>query len=95
MKSLRLEAVASLVKENCNVLDVGTDHAYLPIILSKSGKCQSIIASDVSNNALSYGRANLKKYHITNVKLVLSERPDRYRCSALLAFRSRSVSMYS
>lgn len=73
MKSLRLEAVASLVKENCNVLDVGTDHAYLPIILSKTGKCQSIIASDVSNNALSYGRTNLKKYHITNVKLVLSD----------------------
>ena len=73
MKSLRLEAVASLVKENCNVLDVGTDHAYLPIILSKTGKCQSIIASDVSNNALSYGEANLKKYHITNVKLVLSD----------------------
>lgn len=73
MKSLRLEAVASLVKENSNVLDVGTDHAYLPIILSRSGKCQSIIASDVSNNALSYGRTNLKKYHITNVKLVLSD----------------------
>ena len=73
MKSLRLEAVASLVKENCNVLDVGTDHAYLPIILSKTGKCQNIIASDVSNNALSYGEANLKKYHITNVKLVLSD----------------------
>jgi len=73
MKSLRLEAVASLVKENCNVLDVGTDHAYLPIILSKTGKCQSIIASDVSNNALSYGEANLKKYHIANVKLVLSD----------------------
>lgn len=72
MKSLRLEAVASLVKENSKVLDVGTDHAYLPIILSKSGKCQSIIASDVSKNALSYGKANLKKYHITNVKLVLS-----------------------
>lgn len=72
MKSLRLEAVASFVKENSKVLDVGTDHAYLPIILSKSGKCQSIIASDVSKNALSYGKANLKKYHITNVKLVLS-----------------------
>lgn len=26
---------------------------------------------------------------------ILSERPDRYRCSALLAFRSRRVSMYS
>ena len=73
MKSLRLEAVASFVKENSKVLDVGTDHAYLPIILSKSGKCQSIIASDVSKNALSYGKANLKKYHITNVKLVLSD----------------------
>ena len=27
---------------------------------------------NVSKNALSYGKANLKKYHITNVKLVLS-----------------------
>ena len=26
---------------------------------------------------------------------ILPERPDRYRCSALLAFRSRRVSMYS
>ena len=26
---------------------------------------------------------------------ILSERPDRYHCSALLAFRSRRVSMYS
>ncbi len=72
MKSLRLEAVSSFVKENSKVLDVGTDHAYLPIILSKMGKCQSIIASDVSENALSYGKNNLKKYHITNVKLILS-----------------------
>lgn len=73
MKSLRLEAVASFVKKDSIVLDVGTDHAYLPIILSKQGKCKKIIASDISENALSYGKANLKKYNINNVTIVLSD----------------------
>ncbi|MGN1379182.1 MAG: class I SAM-dependent methyltransferase, partial [Bacilli bacterium] len=72
MKSLRLEAIISLIDNGSSVLDVGTDHAYLPIILSQNKKCKSIIASDVSNNALKIAKDNLKKYHIDNVKLILS-----------------------
>lgn len=72
MKSLRLLAIASLIDKGSSVLDVGTDHAYLPIILSQNKKCKSIIASDVSSNALKIAKDNLKKYHIDDVKLILS-----------------------
>ena len=72
MKSLRLLTIASLIDKRSSVLDVGTDHAYLPIILSQNKKCKSIIASDVSSNALKIAKDNLKKYHIDDVKLILS-----------------------
>ena len=76
MKSLRLLAIASLIDKGSSVLDVGTDHAYLPIILSQNKKCKSIIASDVSSNALKIAKDNLKKYHIDDVKLILSNGLD-------------------
>lgn len=76
MKSLRLLAIASLIDKGSSVLDVGTDHAYLPIILSQNKKCKSIIASDVSSNALKIAKDNLKKYHIDDVKLILSDGLD-------------------
>lgn len=76
MKSLRLLAIASLIDRGSSVLDVGTDHAYLPIILSQNKKCKSIIASDVSSNALKIAKDNLKKYHIDDVKLILSNGLD-------------------
>ena len=76
MKSLRLLAIASLIDKGSSVLDVGTDHAYLPIILSQNKKCKSIIASDVSSNALKMAKDNLKKYHINDVKLILSNGLD-------------------
>lgn len=76
MKSLRLLAIASLIDKGSSVLDVGTDHAYLPIFLSQNKKCKSIIASDVSSNALKIAKDNLKKYHIDDVKLILSNGLD-------------------
>ncbi|MDD5865930.1 MAG: class I SAM-dependent methyltransferase [bacterium] len=76
MKSLRLLAIASLIDNGSSVLDVGTDHAYLPINLSQNKKCKSIIASDVSSNALKIAKDNLKKYHINDVKLILSDGLD-------------------
>lgn len=76
MKSLRLLTIASLIDNGSSVLDVGTDHAYLPIFLSQNKKCKSIIASDVSSNALKIAKDNLKKYHIDDVKLILSNGLD-------------------
>ena len=73
MISLRLKTIASLIDKEAIVLDVGTDHAYLPIYLIKNNLCQKVIASDISKGALTIAQNNLNKYHINNVKLILSD----------------------
>ena len=42
--SNRLELIASSAKSGDGVADVGTDHAYIPIILRRSGYKGNIIA---------------------------------------------------
>ena len=44
----RLSSIGSLVREGAFLIDVGTDHAYLPIALLKSGKIAGAIASDIN-----------------------------------------------
>lgn len=43
----RLAAVAGLVPPGSTVADIGTDHAYLPIWLTMSGRCPRAVASDI------------------------------------------------
>lgn len=45
--SQRLKRVASFVPEGACVLDVGSDHAYLPIYLIQQGRIQRAIAGEV------------------------------------------------
>ncbi|CJX02153.1 Bcl-2 family protein [Streptococcus pneumoniae] len=47
MISKRLELVASFVSQGAILLDVGSDHAYLPIELVERGKIESAIAGEV------------------------------------------------
>ena len=81
MLSLRLKTIASLVKKDAMVLDIGTDHAYLPIFLQRNNLCKKVIASDISANALAVAKKNVEKYH-ADVKLYLSDGlndiPDDY-----------------
>ena len=55
----RLSLIASLVPDNSNVCDVGTDHAYLPIMLKKSRKARRIIATDIRPLPLENARKNI------------------------------------
>ena len=75
MLSLRLKTIASLVKHDALVLDIGTDHAYLPIFLQKNNLCKKVIASDISPNALENAKANVLKYN-ADIKLYLSDGLD-------------------
>jgi len=45
--SNRLNLVASFVPAGARLLDVGSDHAYLPIALLKEGKIEAAIAGEV------------------------------------------------
>ncbi len=68
----RLSAVASLVRPDKRICDVGTDHALLPCYLYEQGARQ-IIASDVNENPLEAAKANILKFGCPEIKLVLSD----------------------
>ena len=50
--NLRLNTLAKMVDPDSKVADIGTDHAYLPIELVRSGKIKYAIASDVAEGPL-------------------------------------------
>ena len=50
--SPRLRALAGLVPAGARVIDVGTDHAMLPVWLAQTGCCPHVWASDVRSGPL-------------------------------------------
>ena len=50
--SPRLQAVARLVTDGYRLADIGTDHAYVPIWLVKTGRIPGAVAADVNKGPL-------------------------------------------
>ena len=50
--SKRLRFIAGLVTPGYRVVDVGTDHGYVPVFLLREGICPRAIAVDVSEGSL-------------------------------------------
>ena len=48
----RLKKIADFVKKDTTVLDVGTDHGYVPIYLVENNISKNVIASDISSDSL-------------------------------------------
>lgn len=57
--SKRLTAVASLVTAGMKILDIGTDHGYIPIYLVKKGIIPGAVAMDVNEGPLKRARQNI------------------------------------
>ena len=69
----RLDAVKSLVPKGSRLLDIGTDHASLPIDLVCSKKIKSAIASDVNSKPLMRAKEEIEKNGLSDkIKTVLS-----------------------
>ena len=51
--SQRLERVAAFVPDGAKLLDVGSDHAYLPINLIQEGRIEKALAGEVIEGAFS------------------------------------------
>ena len=60
----RLAAVASQVRPGARLLDVGTDHAYLPAFLVGTGICPAAVASDVREGPYARARATVEALHL-------------------------------
>jgi len=70
--SNRLYAVAECVPPGSRVIDVGTDHAYIPIYLMKNNRAESCVATDINPGPLEKAKRNMKKHKITAIDLKLT-----------------------
>lgn len=58
----RLKTIADLINDSEKMADVGTDHAYLPVYLLRSGKAKSAIAADVNQGPLNNAKTTINTY---------------------------------
>jgi tRNA (adenine22-N1)-methyltransferase len=57
----RLSAIAGFVREGATICDVGTDHAYLPCFLARSGRYGQVYACDLNEKPLEFARSTVEK----------------------------------
>ena len=52
----RLQAIENMIRPGIGMIDVGTDHGYLPVSLARHGYPGALIASDIGEGPLSAAR---------------------------------------
>lgn len=67
--SNRLGTLIKYVPQGSRVIDVGTDHAYVPIYLMKNNIAVSCMATDINKGPLVKAKQNMDKYRISNIRL--------------------------
>ncbi len=69
----RIEAIKGLVPNGARLLDVGTDHAILPIELIREGVISFAIASDVNPSPLNRAKEEIAKNNLSSeIETILS-----------------------
>jgi len=63
--SNRLMALAEMIDEGASVVDIGTDHGFLPVFLAQTGSVHRIFASDISAASLEKARQTAADYGLT------------------------------
>lgn len=74
MVSDRIKLIASQLNKKDKVLDIGTDHALLPIYLVKNDLVELVDASDISSSVLKNAHDNLVRFDLVDrINLYLSD----------------------
>lgn len=70
----RLSSVSELVRQDATLADIGTDHAYLPIFLLRSGRIRRAILTDINEGPLATARAHAEACGVLDrVDLLLTD----------------------
>ena len=81
----RLKTVASFVRLDKRIADIGTDHAFIPCFLYRQG-ARALFACDILEGPLACARATMELYGIPEKKLGSSEETEGItviRCDGL------------
>ncbi len=70
---IRLSAAAGLVRNGDVLCDVGSDHAYLPLMLISSGTISRAIACDINPEPLKRGEEHAVKQGVDSIEFILSD----------------------
>ncbi len=62
----RLKKIAQLVPQNACTADIGTDHAYIPIVLVESGITPRAIASDIKKGPIQRAETNIRNHGLSD-----------------------------
>jgi len=62
----RLQLIASKIEKGSTVVDIGTDHAHLPIYLVNKGLSKKVIATEILSGPFEKAWKNIKKFGCQN-----------------------------
>ncbi|UMZ73118.1 tRNA (adenine(22)-N(1))-methyltransferase [Natranaerofaba carboxydovora] len=59
----RIKQVADMIPPGCElIVDVGTDHAYLPVELIRTAKSKKVIATDIAKQPIKQAQQTVERY---------------------------------
>lgn len=72
--SKRLETIAQYVKQDTDVIDVGTDHGYIPAYLAQNKIAKRIIATDLRTAPLKRAQLSAEEYAVQDqIEFILTD----------------------
>lgn len=77
----RLDEIISLVSSQKGIIDVGTDHGYIPVHFALSGYTGQLIASDINTGPLSAAK-RIAKEHAVEEKITFTLANGLSQCRA-------------
>ncbi len=86
----RLYSAVQFIKPGSRCIDVGTDHAYLPIYLVESGICPQVLASDINQGPIDSASQHIRAAGLEDK--ILTRRADGL--SGLENFRPDTVLIF-
>lgn len=70
----RLQAIADMVPQGSTVVDVGTDHGYIPVYLVQNSICDRAVACDINEGPLNSCRLLVSQSNLNDrIECVLSD----------------------
>lgn len=84
----RIEKIADMVNQGVIAADIGTDHAFLPILLIQKNRAEKVYACDLTEGPLKAARRNIEKQGLSDrITTILCDGfdgvPDDINCAVI------------